>query len=214
MRIKSEAMLIDFLSKQSQMRRRELITFSELLKSKRDHELNIMCRTSIVLAYANWEGFVKESAAAYVDYVDSKSLPFNQLSVNFQAIACRTMLLKSVQATKRISPHLELINHFTSNSFAAIQVCSKAAIDTESNLNKEIFENICVTIGIDYHVRWSRWGPFINDLVKNRCSIAHGDFWIPERRYAQEAVKYVGDFIDWFKTDIENAAVTSTYVKI
>jgi hypothetical protein len=211
MPLKSQEQLIDFLAEKSQIRRRELFTFSRLLKSKRQHELNIICRSSIVIAYANWEGFVKEAATAYVDYVACKSLVFNRLSPNFQAIACRTMLLDASRATKRITPHLKVVTQFISNSSKTVQINPDSAIDTESNLNADVLENICITVGIDYHSRWSTWGPFVDELVKNRCSIAHGTLLTPDEVYALEGINFVEQAITWFKTDIENSALATNF---
>ncbi|MBE9110608.1 hypothetical protein IQ273_14400 [Nodosilinea sp. LEGE 07298] len=211
MSLKSQEQLIDFLAEKSQIRRRELFTFSQLLKAKRKHELNIICRSSIVIAYANWEGFVKEAATAYVDYVACKSLVFSRLSPNFQAIACRAMLLDASRASKRITPHLQVVTQFVSNSSKIVQINPHSAIDTESNLNSEVLENICITVGIDYHKQWSTWGPFVDELVKTRCAIAHGTLLTPDDKYALEAVKFVEEAITWFKTDIENSALATNF---
>ncbi len=87
------------------------------------------------------------------------------------------------------------------------------AIDTESNLNSEVFQNICLSIGINYDVMWSHEAPFINDLFENRCAIAHGELFEPRHDYALEVVGKVLDWIDSFSTDVENAAIEKAYLR-
>lgn len=213
MRIKSQESLIDFIDERSQLRRRELFTFSQLLKSTRKHEVGIFCRSAVVIAYAHWEGFVKETAAAYVEYVACKSLRFDQLSPNFKAIACREILSDASRATKQMSPHLKVVSYFTDAPKIIDASClSPSVIDTQANLNAEVFENICTAVGLDYYQRWSTYGPFIDDLGKQRHTIAHGTTVVPPKDYAIEVVDFVEKAIDWFRTDIENCAVQATFI--
>lgn len=214
MRIKSQEALIDFIDEKSQIRRRELITLTQLLQIKRKHELNIACRSAIVIAYAHWEGFVKETATAYVEYVACRALKFEQLSPNFKAIACREILSDASRATKRMHPHIRVVEYFMNQSSKIIDTScmSASVIDTQSNLKSEVFENICITIGLDYTQRWSTYGPFIDELATQRHLIAHGTIVAPPKDYAVEAVDFVEKAIDWFRTDIENCAVLSAFV--
>lgn len=214
MRIKSQESLIDFIDGRSQLRRRELFTFSQLLKSTRKHEVGILCRSAIVIAYAHWEGFVKETAAAYVEYVACKSLRFDQLSPNFKAIACREILSDASRATKQMSPHLKVVEYFADSSSKIIDTSclSPSVIDTQSNLRSEVLENICITVGLDYTRRWCTYAPFVDELAQQRHAIAHGTTVVPPRDYAVEAVGFVEKAIDWFRTDIENCAVQAAFI--
>lgn len=175
--------------------------------------MNILCRSAIVIAYAHWEGFVKETAAAYVEYVACKSLRFDQLSPNFKAIACREILSDASRSTKQMSLHLKVVDYFTDSPKIIDTSClSPSIIDTQSNLNAEVFENICIAVGLDYNQRWSTYRPFIDDLVKQRHTIAHGTTVVPQKDYAVEVVDFVEKAIDWFRTDIENCAVQSAFI--
>jgi hypothetical protein len=64
--IRNKEELIDFLDKNSEKRKQELITLKESIKSQRKHEQAIFCRIAVVMAYAHWEGFIKTSSIAYV----------------------------------------------------------------------------------------------------------------------------------------------------
>ncbi len=213
MRVRSKEELVDRLSEMSQPRKRELITLDQFVKHGREHEREIARRSAIVFSYAHWEGFVKDAAIAYVEYVAFRSPLFGTLTANFQAIVCRTYLTIASQATRRITPHLNVVHQFTNYHMSNVRIDSKAAIDTESNLNAEVFENICQTLGIDYSAHWSKYGHFIDDLVEQRCAIAHGELLRPQENYVQEVLDFVLQAISWFTTDVENAVLMNAYLR-
>ncbi|NJN61065.1 MAG: hypothetical protein HC795_05625 [Coleofasciculaceae cyanobacterium RL_1_1] len=216
MRVKSRVQFIDSLDEQSASRKRELITLKSLLKEcNRDHEQQTLRRSCIVLAYAHWEGFIKDASITYVEYVDNQSLQLKQMSINFQAIACRSLIQNASKATKKISPHLNLFRQILINSSEKLRVNSEIAIDTESNLDATVFQNICMVVGVDYDSTWHTKRAFINDMVKRRCSIAHGEIGQPlDDKYVLEVIDFVIEAIDGFKTDLENAVVNANYRKI
>lgn len=213
MSFKSKEQLIDFVDQQSQQRKKELISISQSLKTGREHEQNLLCRGAILLSYAHWEGFVKDVAIAYVAYVAFKAPAFETLTRNFQALAFRTKITACGKVTKRIQPHLDLLKEILDSPGEKVAIDPDKSIDTGSNLDSTVFENVCKTIGIDYEVYWSTFGPFIDEFVKTRCVIAHGEMMVPERKYAAETISFTRKSIDKFGTDISNAAVMEAYIR-
>ena len=101
----------------------------------------------------------------------------------------------------------------TVNAGQSFRIDANAAIDTESNLNSDVFQNICKSIGVEYQSHWSAEGPYMDDLFENRCSIAHGELLTPGIDYAIEAVEFSLKWIDSFSTDIENRAINGAYLR-
>jgi hypothetical protein len=165
------------------------------------------------MSYAHWEGFVKEAAIAYIGLVSYDPPPLERLTANFQAIACRQELLNASSASKRIGPHIELVRHLVDDCGSSAHMSPDRAIDTESNLNAEVLQNVCASIGIAYEPYWSERGPFVNDLVMTRCAIAHGELIELEDDYAREVLMFALTAIDAFKNDVENAALAKTYLR-
>ncbi|MGR0481151.1 MAG: MAE_28990/MAE_18760 family HEPN-like nuclease [Candidatus Electronema sp. V4] len=213
MKIRAAQELINFLSERKQNRKRELISLSQDLSPPKGHPTAHTCKAAVVLAYAHWEGFVKEAAQAYVNLVAHKSKRLDALALSFQALVFRQELLAAQSATRRIQQHLSLTRRFTDDITSSCTIDHKKAIDTESNLTAEVLENICLSVGLDYKTYWFTVAPFIDELVKNRCSIAHGEIWTHEAKYAREAVNFVIKAIDQFSTDIENAATLEQYLR-
>lgn len=213
MKIRSKSELIDFLGGEKQIRKKELISLIHDLQNPKAKNIEKHCRSAIVLAYAHWEGFIKEAAKAYVRYVSSKSRKLSDLSTNFQAMACRQDLIIAQGATRKIEPHMSVIRRFTDDFSKSVSINPDDAINTESNLNSEVFENICASVGIDYNSCWAIDGPFIDDLFSNRCAIAHGELQNPKREYAIESLNFIINAIDKFSTEIENAAIQEHFLR-
>ncbi|MBS7791941.1 hypothetical protein KTR66_18220 [Roseococcus sp. SDR] len=210
MKIRTDEQLLDFLAQNKQRRKRELVSFKQDLRN--DIEVKRVEMSAVVFGYAHWEGFVKQAARAYVQFVSNKSRAFVALSSNFQALFCRQELRIAQNSSKKITPHLNLIDLLLNKNINSVSI-DENAIDTESNLNSEIFENICISIGINYKIMWSHEAPFINDLFGNRCAIAHGELFDPPKNYATEVIDRVIFWIDCFSTDVENAAIEKAYLK-
>jgi hypothetical protein len=212
MKPRNTEFLIEFLASKQQIRKRELIALkSDLTRGKSEPKPQFK-RTAIVLSYAHWEGFVKEAARAYVDFVTQKTRSLSSLASNFKALACRQELQVAQGATKKIGPHLSLVELLTKGAGKSVMINAENAIDTESNLDEKVFLNICQCIGIDFATSWEPRGPFMNDLFLSRCKIAHGEMLEPETKYAIEVIDAVIAWIQDFSTDIENAAVSGLYL--
>ncbi|MFI0472986.1 MAE_28990/MAE_18760 family HEPN-like nuclease [Halomonas sp. HMF6819] len=212
MKIRSADELLDFLAERKQRRKRELISLRHNLSSRSGKVVPHAMRTAILLAYAHWEGFVKEAARAYVHLVAYKSRPLSALSPNFRALACRQTLSIAQGAKRRVAPHIAVVEMMTENADQSIRIDANAAIDTESNLGWEVFKNICESVGVSYLPDWSIEGPFMDDLYENRCAIAHGELHIPTVEYAVEAVEFSLKWIENFSTEIENLALQEAYL--
>ena len=213
MSFKSKESLIDFVNQQSQQRKREIISIAQFLNTGRDHEQKMLCRGAVLLAYAHWEGFVKDISLAYVAHVAFKAPAFEDLTQNFQALAFKTKITVCGKATKRIQPHLDLLQEILDAQEEKVTIDPQKSIDTESNLDSTVFENICKIVGINYSSHWVTYGPFIDDFVKTRCMIAHGELIMPDRRHAEEVLEFTRESIDRFGADISNATVMKTYIR-
>lgn len=204
MGIRNKEELIDFLSENSQRRKQELITLKESIKSQRKHEQTLFYRLAVVMGYAHWEGFIETSSIAYVQYVESRSIKFEELAPNFQALAYKRKMLTFSSRPQKISCYIQMIELAEKK----VELNAQKTIETNSNLNYDNFENICRSVGIDCQNYWSTQKPFIDELVANRCRIAHGGLDVQSYKYADEVLEKVIEFIDNYRTDLENLAIT------
>jgi hypothetical protein len=129
-------------------------------------------------------------------------------------LVCRQELGIAQAATRRIQPHIAVVKRFIDDLERSCNINPDTAIDTESNLTSEVFENICQCIGLDYKNNWSTYGPFIDDMFRYRCDVAHGELYAPESKYAKEAIQFSVHAIDRFSTEIENAATMKAFIRL
>ncbi len=211
-RVRTVEQLGDRLSENAKRRKRELITIRQMLPPAVPAPLDLWLRLSPVFAYAHWEGFVKDSATLYLKLVSEKSYALSGLKPNMQALACRSEMLVAVGANKRIRPHLAVVDRLVDRIAESVTVPNDA-IDTESNLNWEVFENLCAVVGISTDGYWNDHRGLIDDMFRARCEVAHGQLFTPG---TVEAVQYV-DFtlraLSVFTTDLENAAATKAHLR-
>ncbi|MDP0501979.1 MAG: MAE_28990/MAE_18760 family HEPN-like nuclease [Verrucomicrobiota bacterium JB022] len=214
MKIRGASELIDYLAGERAWRRVELTSIANALAkiSSRDPKIRER-RNAIVFSYAHWEGFVKNASIAYLKCIFSKSRPFSSLAANLQALVCRQELLVAQGATRRINPHLAVVSRLVDCRDFNCSADASQLIDTESNLNAEVFADICISVGIDFASRWATWGPFMNDLVRYRCQIAHGEFFEPEEDFSQECVDFVIKAMDSYATDLENMVLQGVFLR-
>ena len=211
-KIKSLEQLVDHLSNESRIRKHELVTVRQMLPPATRAAVDFSLRLSPVMAYAHWEGYIREATKAYLLYLSQKSVGLFRLQPNFQAIACRSEIVGCASATKRIAPHLKVVRRLVDEVSQSVSL-PVDAIDTESNLNWDVFENICLTVGVPTDVFWSEQRGLINDLFRTRCEIAHGQLLIPKPNDAVRYVQFALEAIQHFTTDLENEATTNAHLR-
>ncbi len=204
--------VLDSLASDSRRRKQEMMTLTFLLDGRRKHEVKVICRSSVVLAYAHWEAFIHHAAEVYIRYVESRRLSLNQLSLNFQVVACQRLIQNVINNKSDFVPQRQLIDQvkFRCSETLTLQY---HVMKRESNLDAGSFQKICEILGIETEFWTDKYG-FINDLYNTRCAIAHGEITgdRPQVQYAKEVLNFVIDGIDHFKTDIENAALNQDYL--
>ena len=213
MNLRTPEQLLDAISNNSQKRRRELTTLASMIADARGAHKQTLSRSGVLLAYAHWEGFAKNAADMYLRHISSLALPLSALKAPFQALASKAMIIKAGTAKTKINPHLAVIKHLVDDINSSKFVHYTEAITTESNLTWDIFLNIITSINIPEN-KWETYKGFINDLVSERCAIAHGELYEVDESHSIESLTIVRELIAHFSTEIENAAVLKTYMKL
>lgn len=152
----------------------ELDNWESMTASCRPHQQSGALRAGTALLYAHWEGYIKEAARSYLEYISKKGLNIAQLRNEIAAIALRGMLGKGIQSKspKKHTAIIELLREETSHK--ANIPYSRSTIRTNSNLSFEVFEDIMHSIGCNSD-RHEIHRSLINArLLKNRNEIAHG----------------------------------------
>lgn len=213
MKIRSATELQDLLDNSLARRKRELTTLRfQIINCRRNHEQDVLLRTALPMLYAHWEGFIKYTATAYLQYVSRQRIPLRNLRRNFIALACRNEIFTSSQA-KKVSLHQQMLEHIFNNLDNALPLYFPESIDTDSNLTSSVLKEIFCTIGIDFDHSWETKIPLIDhQLLKNRNEIAHGELTPVDIETYEQLHSFVILSLIEFKKAIENAVALKIYI--
>lgn len=175
MRIRTKLELKDFLDKDLAWRKQELSSILASVNSAQSKALNVALRTSILLLYAHWEGFIKNAATAYVNFVSNQNLILSELHNSFLAIALKQKITL-FEETNTSTIHAEFIHYFRNNLVDQAKIKPENVISSKSNLNSKILKQILVAIGIDYTSFELKANLIDEKLLHYRNNVAHGEF--------------------------------------
>lgn len=192
-----------------------------LQTSNKNKAKNGMIRAGVALLYAHWEGFIKKSADLYCQFVAFQGKTIGELNNSFVSIVLRGEL-ENLQKSKRLIIHTSIINKILNSQNSIANFSNSSPIRT-SNLRYDIFEDICLLIGVSidaFHERYRQkydrdiQKTINNDLVDQRNSIAHGEFLlISEEEYKELYNVIVKGIMYSFKELIMDSAYNKQYLR-
>ena len=211
MKIRSEIELESFIDKEYGWRRKELTNLMNITFTSRDALRNTLAKMLIVLLYSHWEGFIKQTAIAYCEFLNYKNLKYHDLKDSFKAY-CILNEFDHNFPHKKFSSYIETIAIINSKMDKKLTIDSKKYIDTQSNLNSDVLKDIVQKLGFNY-TEYELQENLINlTFLELRNAIAHGEY----RKIDEETVKNLYDeiiaLIDCFKNQIANSVCCQSYL--
>jgi len=177
----------------------------------KDDEQDTFIRAGITLLYAHWEGFVKFAADNYLNYVSLRKLKHNELKTCFLAL-CLKKKMNELEANKFESQQATvdfLLNELDKRA----SIPYEGVIQTKSNLRFQVFQDICVLIGID-HKKYQLKEKAIDTLLcDRRNTIAHGRYLIVDYDGYIDIYDIVTRMMRDIKSDILDAAINQKYTR-
>ena len=176
-----------------------------------DKKRQSFIRAGISLCYAHWEGFVKNVGNLYLSYISLQRLPNKRLQSSFVISSIdwkmRQESHNSVISTKDITTFLNYLRkEFDRRSY----VQYKNQINTKSNLSYKVFVYICKILCLnhdDFELKQKK----IDELVKSRNSIAHGEYINFDESYYEDLHNFTLEILRLFKEKIFYAAENKQY---
>ena len=138
------------LYKELSWRKHELSMLKNSIPNKTSIKQQAFLRMSIPILYAHWEGFVNNSSVYYLKYVKSKRLKYSELKEQFITLSLRSKL--NLIEAKNIEKQTEIINYLLNNFNERSNVPSKNVINTKSNLNFRVFNEILFIVGLNKEI--------------------------------------------------------------
>ena len=125
---------------------KEISTFKLAAKADRANQ-KVFVRAGVALVYAHWEGFVKSSSEAYLNFVDNQGHAYRDLKSCFSIFGLKgklALLVESRQSKSNIKAFDFVLNELDKPA----RMNMSSAIDTESNLTSKVFANIATSLDI------------------------------------------------------------------
>ncbi|GBF81228.1 MAE_28990/MAE_18760 family HEPN-like nuclease [Aphanothece sacrum] len=192
---------------------KELSLLKNKIPTQKGTEQNVLIKAGITLLYAHWEGFIKYSAECYLQFVSLQKLKYNELDYCFIAL-CSRKSINELLKTKKFELQQEIVKNLLDNLEERAKIPYEGIINTKSNLNFDVFRDICMIVGIDYKQYETKKNAIDEELLTIRNKIAHG----------KDLKKDYADFINIYeivtilmrniKDDILNAAITQRYKRL
>jgi hypothetical protein len=168
-----------------------------------------LLRSAVAILYANWEGFVRSAACAYLEYVAFQRLKYAELAPSFVALAAKK-IFRAGDESRRIQAHVKVTEFFRNHQNDRAVVPYKEGISTEQNLSSEVLENIVCTLSLDF-------SPFelkrhiVDSLLGKRNAIAHGEYATVDLADFETLYAEMTGMLELFRNAISNAASSDSY---
>lgn len=210
MKVQTVEKFIDFLDDSLAWRKQELSYY--LLKiDGNQKQSSALIRGGVPLLYAHWEGFIKEAAIGYLYFIDAKKKKINELRENFAAVYSKKRLNELVDSSKA-STYVQAIRTIRTNEGHIFSVRPEKFINTQSNLSSKVLIEILITLGLNPDTYAIKQKVIDEKLLKARNEIAHGNYLSINSADYKALHLEVLDMIQTFKTELENAVNTDSYL--
>lgn len=209
MKIRTKENFIDALDNEIAWRKKELSYLKGNVKTNAPY-FKTHLRTGIVLLYAHWEGFVKNSCELYLSYIKSLRMKYEELGENIIALSLKGVL-NEFEQTNKSTIHCQIIDFLLNKLNERANVPNENVIKTGSNLNSNILREILTTVGLDYSSYELKNNLIDAVLLKNRNSIAHGEYLELDEMDFNDLHSEIVSMMDDIKNKLSNMVVLETY---
>lgn len=198
------ASLQDKIDKDLANRKKEMIVLFDQVLNDMNNNNQSSCRSYLLIIYAHYEGFIISSTKKYLTYIQKEKLNFNLLNKNLK-IFLKYKIFEHTQGTDWKKIH----SLFSEEEFV-FDNSIKCELIIKSNLIFETLETIINQISIRFSCdKIKTRKNYINEFVKKRNAIAHGEFLEIEDKndikdYHDFFIQLLSDYAEALKAAYEN----------
>ncbi|NJL61006.1 MAG: hypothetical protein HC903_03175 [Methylacidiphilales bacterium] len=167
---------------------------------------------TVYKGYQLWEGYIKTVATSYLEFVSRQKLTYDELAINFVAVAMK-FKLKEASETNKATIFTEVANFMLTQASQKTSLPFEDVISTGSNLSSDILREIVCILGLDYSFYKTKEVIINEQLLKRRNGIAHGEYLLLDREEYQQLHDEILEMMEHFRTQIENNAIQKSYLR-
>jgi MAE_28990/MAE_18760-like HEPN len=176
---------------------------------------NTLLRSGVTILYAHWEGYIKTAATSYLEFVARQKLTYDELAINFVAIAMKVKLNEVTEANKA-TVFTEATKFILTQTNQRSSIPYENVVATGSNLSSSILREITCLLGLDYTFYETHQIMIDEQLLSRRNKIAHGEnlkYLSLDRDEYQELHEQILKMMEYFRNQIENHATQQLYLR-
>lgn len=218
MKIRSIEKLEEKIDKDFSWRKLELLQLKMAIeKNNAALSKKTLVRSGIALLCAHWEGFIRSVANYYVVYVCNQKIKFKYLKENFVAFKLKRDVINLGSSPKN-TVHTKFILRLESIKEEVFYIKYddrpfNRIINTNSNLNFELFDEIIKSIGLE-NIYETKKNYIDNEMLKYRHEIVHGENYKDTEYNFNEVYNQVLSIMESFKSQVIEAAEIKGYLKL
>ena len=209
-KIRTVSRLQDYLDKEFAWRLQEIAYLKIIVRRSDLISKKTAVRAAVSLLYGHWEGFVKNTATYYLEFINGQMLTYKDLKTCFVVFGLKGKINELV-SSKKSKVSIALLDFIRDEMEEKAKLRIESAIRTESNLSSEVFSNIACSIGIDLSQYEARFNLIDESLLSRRNRIAHGEYLDIDPDGFRNLADEIIYLLRIFKTDIENAVALEDY---
>ena len=213
MKVRTEADFYNKVAEELSWRKMDMLRMKQLILKNENNPLSkTLLRAAVPIIYAHWEGFIKEIAVSYLNFISLRGLKYREHNKGVLALHIKWRFFsKSSQYSEleRAAQLLDFIDveYDTRSNLKAIP----DPIKTNSNLNYEVLKEILAILDID-HSKFDAHKTFIDSqLLDARNGIAHGEYRDIDMQLYTQLNDIVLKLLEDFKTELENKVAQKEY---
>ncbi len=210
MKLRSLSELEQAVDRETAWRKRELTTILFEAREARSSKAPTTLRAGVALLYAHWEGWIKNIATFYIEYVAQQRLTYDELSTPLFAVALKRKMTELGEATT-VGPHIDFAVFLRSELSSAARLSAQGAVITEANLSSSLLRDIVRRLGLDYRPYELQANLIDQRLLYRRNNIAHGEYLAVDIAEFELLHSEITDLLGRFANEALNHAATCSY---
>lgn len=193
-------------------RRKELSDLKSAIRAADFISKSALLKSLVAMSYAHWEGYVKLAAQKYFEHFTIRKKPYNKFERQFYVNSMLARLDSISNSRGSIKEKCQIIDEILNNESLRFSYVHESLIDTRSNLNSHVIEDICKICSVDpSHFKDQK--DFIDViLLKRRNAIAHGQQENIQEEDMDDFVNKVISLMEHFRDLLENKVYTKSYL--
>ncbi len=192
-------------------RRKELSDLKAAVKAADAAAKPVLLRAIVTMSYAHWEGYVRNCANRYFEYLTIRRRTYANLERQIYVNTFLARIDALHQSRANLEARCKLVNDILDGMTGTFKYVNPSLIDTKSNLNTDIIREICLICSVDsLHFETKR--VFLDQFIlKRRNAIAHGQNEFIQETGVDDLIAEILGLMQHFRSLLENKVYQKQY---